>query len=492
MKYPPYLHVPQVRDAVQTQADQGLSTSCAYSFRTLFTAFTTLLTTNVTTRRTSVAAGICLSLLLLLPWLFSPCRLLLAPPQFNEHLRKDIACSISIRPGHRCDGSVDDSAFLQSILATCAERRQSVVLRTNCNCTAVSLWLPSHSTLAIEHGAQLQAAPPHQWVACRWPTFESLLRIQPRIMPGLLSASDAHNITLSGGGVLNGNGAQWWPRTVFAAALARPRLIQFENTTNVLIENLTLLNPAFWSASLGGSQYTIRDIVVRAPAWREAPNTDGIDVAATNVHITRVDISNGDDSICIKSPSANVLVEDSVVREGNGLVIGTVWSGLERDDPWEASVHNVTFRNCVALDTTFGAHVKYYPPQHGRVSNVTYENIQIYQTKAATSRRIDSGDHAGYAIGIHLFDQGRRQLSWPWVSATPPCVRVSNVTFRNITGDVLHAGEFICSGAGKIPACQNVMLQDIHLTIPQASGDCIFRGVTGKSEGHIWPSSCAL
>ena len=56
--------------------------------------------------------------------------------------------------------------------------------------------------------------------------------------------------------------------------------------------------------------------------------SDGIDVAATNVLIRNVDIANGDDSICIKSPSADVLVEDSVVSAGNGLVVGTAGSGL--------------------------------------------------------------------------------------------------------------------------------------------------------------------
>ena len=32
---------------------------------------------------------------------------------------------------------------------------------------------------------------------------------------------------------------------------------------------------------------------------------------------------NGDDSICMKSPAKHVLVENSLVRQGNGLVIGT-------------------------------------------------------------------------------------------------------------------------------------------------------------------------
>jgi hypothetical protein len=45
------------------------------------------------------------------------------------------------------------------------------------------------------------------------------------------------------------------------------------------------------------------------------------------------------------------------------------------------------FRNCTALDTTFGCHIKMKDNQSGRVSNITYDGIRIYQTEAASLRR---------------------------------------------------------------------------------------------------------
>ena len=87
----------------------------------------------------------------------------------------------------------------------------------------------------------------------------------------------------------------------------------------------------------GGRRYAIHGLKVRAPNFQTAPNTDGIDVQGTDFHIRGVDVSNGDDSICIKSPAANILVENSTVAQGNGLVVGTAGS--------PTFVRNVTFRD---------------------------------------------------------------------------------------------------------------------------------------------------
>jgi len=192
----------------------------------------------------------------------------------------------------------------------------------------------------------------------KWPIKDLIIDARP-----LISATNAFNVTLTGQGKIDGRGSNWWH--LLYEMLPRPRLVTFNNVTNAEISDLTLVNPAFWTMLIGGADFHIHDITIRSPNWGKAPNTDGIDVAAKNVLIQRVDISNGDDSICIKSPSSDILVEDSVVRQGNGFVVGTADSGLDGNDPNTYDVRNVTFRNSRALDTTFGCHIKAKGDNHG-------------------------------------------------------------------------------------------------------------------------------
>ena len=220
-----------------------------------------------------------------------------------------------------------------------------------------------------------------------------------------------------------------------------PRSLSLSLSLSLLCFLLTPLLPTFvhvLGRTIGGRQHRVDGVTIVSPNWVTAPNTDGIDIAAHDVHITGVDITNGDDSICIKSPSANILVEDSIVRKGNGFVVGTASSGLDGDDQNLFDVRNVTFRNSVAIDTTFACHIKAKPPQKGTVSDVLFQNIYSLQLENSTDYRIKHGDHAGYVIGIHLFDQGRRRLmsavdEEEAASSSAVQVNASNITFSNVS-----------------------------------------------------------
>ena len=391
-------------------------------------------------------------------------------------LAAGMPCVLKREAGIRCDGTVDDTNSFQTLLNNCS----TVTVTTDAHCVTLPVQMPSHRELIIQTGAMIQAAPHHSW-----PLRDKLVSTRP-----LLSSTNTVNITIRGDGEIDGRGAEWWPRSKLDAR-PRPRLLTLNNVTGVLLEGLTLTNPAFWCVLLGGSNMRVAGVRIRAPPFSVAPNTDGIDIAARNVHIVDVDISNGDDSICIKSPSANVLVERSVVRQGNGFVIGTASSGLPGSSGDTFDVRNVTFRDSVAIDTTFGCHVKAKSPQHGVVRNVTFSNITVTQTKNATEARVADHDWAGYAIGIHLLDQGRRRrLHDADNAASSSTVVAENVTFRHIRSRGLYAGQFVCSASNATIGCKGLLFEDVKLNVTRSG--CQFVGVEGRSHGQVTPPSCAL
>ena len=383
-----------------------------------------------------------------------------------------------------CDGFSSDTAALQLALNACG----TVTIGAGANCTSLPLTLPSHLRLVLEEGARLQAANRSQWPGGLSP-------------PPLLSSCRTRNITIMGRGTLDGHGEQWWPWPgvpVGPPDSERPKLLELTSVDDVELADITLLNPARFAIDIksnpgfegGGRRYALHGLKVRAPNFQTAPNTDGIDIAADGVHVYDVSVSNGDDSICIKSPAANILVENSTVAQGNGLVVGTAGS--------PTFVHNVTFRNISAVDTTFGCHVKFKPPQYGLVSNVTFEDVRIYQSEERTRQRVLHGDHAGYAIGIHFDDQGRRRLfeqqgqpvATDAAPPPPPSSRVEivNVTYRRVTADVLHAGQFRCGAANL--SCTGLVFEDVAIN---ASRDgCSFDNAFGSNLGVVSPASCRL
>jgi hypothetical protein len=420
-------------------------------------------------------------------------------------------CELHREQGRRCDGGAgtDDTAALNHALLQCSAQGRPVAIAKDANCTTGPLALPDHSVFRID--GYLQALHRKDWptkpcggmVAHRWPPTRGCGN-----PTDMLTAANINNVTITGTGTIDGRGAEWWPGPWYKRGEPDPGILLFVNTSDVLVEGVTMLNSPNLHISIGdcnhagiksvaadvcGSceDYTIRHITIRAPNFELARNTDGIDIAGRRIHIHDVDIANGDDTIQVKSPSEDVLVENSTVRTGNGVGIGTAT---------HASINNIVFRNIVADDTTFGCHIKFEPPQTGSCSNVLFENISIRQTSEAWRRRLpDPDDHPGYAIGIHQSDQGVDDKTAAANGGTAAAavalngrpisqVQIVNVTYRRIRSQGLFGGSFRCQ-PGEL-ACSGIRLEDVRLNVSR--GGCSFANTFGENSGDIEPASCRI
>ena len=250
--------------------------------------------------------------------------------------------------GAKGDGVTKDTRALQSAIEACASNGGGTVLLARGSFLTGPLLLKSRITLEVDPGAILLGS---QDKADYPPTRELN---EPAVQP-LLSASGASNITLRGGGIIDGAGQPWWADVTshrhlpdFSPAL-RPRLILFDHCRHIRIEGITVQNSPSWQIVL----YNTSDVLVRngkvlAPA--HSPNTDGIDPFSSHqVRIQHMTIDTGDDNIAIKSgqpgspgpdsPSTDITITDCTFLHGHGSGARTRLTGRHGPPgPWRGRV----------------------------------------------------------------------------------------------------------------------------------------------------------
>ena len=279
--------------------------------------------------------------------------------------------------GAKGDGVTKDTRALQSAIEACASNGGGTVLLARGSFLTGPLLLKSRITLEVDPGAILLGS---QDKADYPPTRELN---EPAVQP-LLSASGASNITLRGGGIIDGAGQPWWADVTshrhlpdFSPAL-RPRLILFDHCRHIRIEGITVQNSPSWQIVL----YNTSDVLVRngkvlAPA--HSPNTDGIDPFSSHqVRIQHMTIDTGDDNIAIKSgqpgsqgpdePSTDITIRDCTFLHGHGLSIGSEIAG---------GVQNVRASRITFNGTANGVRIKSGRDRGGDIGRFTFRDLTM-------------------------------------------------------------------------------------------------------------------
>ena len=239
--------------------------------------------------------------------------------------------------GAKADGKTKDTKAIQAAIDDCAAKGGGTVTLAYGTYLSAPIVLKSNITLEVKHDATLLGSPDHddypQTTMFRAPGRQSLI-----------SAVNAQNITITGTGIIDGNGASWWrdakgtrPSGIMGQIVFRPRLIVFDHSRHIRITGVTVQNSPSWQiVPYYCDDVAIRGIKVLAPA--DSPNTDAIDpFSSSNVTISNVTADVGDDNIAIKSgkinspgpdaPSRNITITDCIFLHGHGLSIGSELAG---------------------------------------------------------------------------------------------------------------------------------------------------------------------
>ncbi len=283
------------------------------------------------------------------------------------------------------DGKTKDTAAIQKAIDTCAaDKNGGIVKLTLGTFLSGPITLKSNVTLEVSAAAVLLGSPDHadypKKTEFRGPGYQALV-----------SAVDAQNVTIRGGGVIDGNGTSWWVEArqqkdsgVLGSENSRPRLVVFDHCKHVRIENVTVQNSPMWQIV----PYYSDDVViqnVKVLADPHSPNTDAIDpFSSTNVVIDHVLADVGDDDIAIKSgmigspgpdaPSKNITIRDCTFLHGHGLSIGSELSG---------GTQNVLAERVSFQGTDNGIRVKANRDRGADVSGLVFKNITMDDVKTA-------------------------------------------------------------------------------------------------------------
>ncbi len=261
------------------------------------------------------------------------------------------------------NGSTKDTTAIQNAITACAGGG-TVVFPSGTYLTA-PLFLKSSVILDVQSGATiLGSTTTSDYTVLSGETVDTSTL-------ALINSDGVSNITIDGGGVINGQGSGWWASGLSASN--RPRLIEIAKGNGITVSNITLENAGAMHLFLKDTNnVTVNNVTISSPS--SSPNTDGIDPAGDqNVLIENSHISDGDDNIAIKAqdvgkPSANITITNCTFGSGHGVSIG---------NDLEAGVSNVTVENSTFSGTTNGIRIKSTRTTGGNISGITYQNLTM-------------------------------------------------------------------------------------------------------------------
>ena len=300
-----------------------------------------------------------------------------------------------------------------------------------------------------------------------------------KVRPGI-SASKRHDVSISGEGVIDGNGAWrravkrgkvsdvewkeflkkggtvsedgslWYPFGLKAypdiAATAqeqekmRTHLVRFTDCQRVCVTGVTIQNaPKFHLVPSHCTDVTIDGVTVRCP-WN-AQNGDGIDIMQCQRVVVRgctVDV--GDDGICLKGgagaqslangPCKDILIEHNTVFHAHGgFVIGSEFS---------AGMENITVRHNTFSGTDTGLRFKSAPERGGKTRNIVISDIVMTDIKDEAI--VFQTDYADRPAGYDTNQPAVTQNFLPDFSD----IRMSRIVCRGCATAVRASGPLSC------------------------------------------------
>ncbi|KIM82178.1 glycoside hydrolase family 28 protein [Piloderma croceum F 1598] len=188
------------------------------------------------------------------------------------------------------------------------------------------------------------------------------------------------NISLYGGGTIQGNGQAWYNLYSTNSSVLRPIPLTIYEAINIVVRDITVLQTPFWNFFVSDSKKIVFDDITlhstSTIAGIDAKNTDGWDIyRSDDVTITNSQITNQDDCVSFKPNSTNVLVQNLICNGSHGISVGSLGQYNGEFD----LVENVSVSNIHMLNAQNGVRIKSWAGPNvgsGLVKNISYSHWQ--------------------------------------------------------------------------------------------------------------------
>lgn len=279
--------------------------------------------------------------------------------------------------GAKADGVTKDTKALQQAIDACAAGGGGTVQLRSGTFLTGPITLRSHIRLEIAPGATLLGSQDRQ-------DYPEAQELREASVEPLIRATNAEDITITGGGTIDGAGQPWWQMVRASkadhqiVAAKRPRLLVLDHCKHVVIDGVTIQNSASWQVvPYYSDDVTIRNGKILAPA--NSPNTDGIDpFSSHHVTISHMLIDVGDDNVAIKSgqpgstgpddPSTDITITDCTFLHGHGMSIGSEIAG---------GVQHVRAERISFKDTANGVRVKSNRDRGNDIGDLNFRDLTM-------------------------------------------------------------------------------------------------------------------
>ena len=288
---------------------------------------------------------------------------------------------------------------------------------------------------------------------------------------------DSNNVNITGSGTIDGQGYNWWKDFLLHKIVRqRPTIININDSINISISRLYLHNSPRFNIYCDNVLYaeisllTIWvDVIYQKNILQSFKipifpfNTDGIDVKGKFIHIHDINISNYDDTVCVKPSknttkklnnlmmdcSSNILVENIIIHEGAGISIGSVSSSHM------SCIKNVTYRKIVAYNPLKLIYVKTGAIDNAETYNAIIENITYIDIRA----------YNPILWPIYIGPQQQKEPDgtgdgiWP---VTNPFVNISNIYISDIIVENAYSKPGIIRCNNTNP-CKNIKFNSVQI-----------------------------